>query len=178
MMSDNIKKIVVGVDESEPSRWALSVASDLALALHADITLVHVFIPPVAGVSEIPIPVDEILERQRSDSVALLEAARQKLPPSLLARTVVGEGSPPREIIALAEQIGASFIVLGTHGRGRLATFFMGSTTEAVIRGAPCPVVAVSHEPKQASRVAPGVGSVSHTAASTVREGAPNAAVM
>jgi len=177
-MKDITQKVIVGVDDSEPSKWALSVAVDLATALRAEITLVHIFIPPIAGVSEVPLPVDEIRDRQRADSIALLESARRRLPPGSLAKTVVGEGSPPREIIALAEQIGASFIVLGTHGRGRLATFFMGSTTEAVIRGAPCPVVAVSHEPKTLAAVTRQYVGPTHNVSQTVRDGAPNAAVM
>jgi hypothetical protein len=36
---------------------------------------------------------------------------------------------------------------MGTHGRGRLAQFLVGSTAEGVIRLAKCPVLAVAHEP-------------------------------
>jgi nucleotide-binding universal stress UspA family protein len=40
-----------------------------------------------------------------------------------------------------AKQEGADFIVMGTHGRGALERFFIGSVADRVIRAAPCAVV-------------------------------------
>ncbi|HSI35053.1 MAG: universal stress protein [Phycisphaerae bacterium] len=149
-MNDQAKNIVVGVDDAAPSSWALSVAAGLAAALDARLTLVHVFVPPVAGISEIPLPVDEICERLRSESAALLADARRKVPPEIQVETVIRQGSPALEIDEVARRTAADFVVVGTHGRGRLATFVLGSTAEAVIRRAPCPVIVVAHEPRPA----------------------------
>src|SRR5687768_631793 len=118
-MNEQPKHIVVGVDDAEPSSWALSVAVDLAAALDARMTLVCVFAPPVAGVSEIPLPVDEIVDRLRADSTALLDAARRSVPAGIPVDTVVRQGAPAIEIDELARRLGASFVVVGSHGRGR-----------------------------------------------------------
>ena len=52
-----------------------------------------------------------------------------------------------REMIAhrdrMAKEVGADLIVMGTHGRRGVSRALLGSITEAVIRTAPCPVLAV-----------------------------------
>ena len=69
----------------------------MAGELGAQLKLVHVFIPPIAGVSEIPIPVDDIRDRLRADAEAMLADARARVPAGIEVETVVREGSPPRE---------------------------------------------------------------------------------
>ncbi len=41
----------------------------------------------------------------------------------------------------VARQEGVNLIVMGTHGRTGLKRLLMGSVAEAVVRGAPCPVL-------------------------------------
>ena len=53
----------------------------------------------------------------------------------------------------------ADLIVIGTHGRGLIGRFLLGSTAEAVVRHATCPVLTVSH-PRQATNAAPCPASV------------------
>jgi nucleotide-binding universal stress UspA family protein len=53
------------------------------------------------------------------------------------------KGSPAEAIVDCAKEVGADFIVMGTHGRTGLARVLMGSVAEAVVRQAPCPVVTV-----------------------------------
>jgi nucleotide-binding universal stress UspA family protein len=50
-------------------------------------------------------------------------------------------GSPHREIVRLASELPADLIVMGVHGRGALDLAMLGSTTQQVIRRAPCPVM-------------------------------------
>ena len=54
-------------------------------------------------------------------------------------RAVVGR--PGEAICALAEELPASVVVIGTSGRGGLRRAVMGSTSDHVIRHAPCPVL-------------------------------------
>ena len=56
----------------------------------------------------------------------------------------------PIEILRTALDWRADVIVMGPHGRGRVARFLLGSVAEEVIRRAACPVVTVAHEPAQA----------------------------
>jgi nucleotide-binding universal stress UspA family protein len=50
-------------------------------------------------------------------------------------------GKPAAEIIRLAREEAIDLIVIGTHGRGTLSHVLFGSTTEKVVRKAPCPVL-------------------------------------
>lgn len=68
--------------------------------------------------------------------------------------TVVQEGYPQKEILDYAQQWDADLILLGSHGHSRLARFFMGSTSQAVVRNAPCSVEIIRSQgdlPKEAS---------------------------
>ncbi len=52
-------------------------------------------------------------------------------------------GVPAEVIVAEAQAEQADLIVVGTHGRSGLPHVLLGSVAEAVIRKAPCPVLAV-----------------------------------
>ena len=52
-------------------------------------------------------------------------------------------GRPHREIIELAEELGAGLIVMATHGLTGLEHALLGSVTERTLRSAPCPVLSV-----------------------------------
>ena len=53
------------------------------------------------------------------------------------------QGKPSAEIIRYAAENAVDMIVLGTHGKGMLDQALFGSTTERVVRRAPCPVLTV-----------------------------------
>jgi nucleotide-binding universal stress UspA family protein len=55
----------------------------------------------------------------------------------------LGYGEPGSTILAVAEEIGADLIVMGTHGRTGLRRLLMGSVAEHVVRHASCPVLTV-----------------------------------
>jgi nucleotide-binding universal stress UspA family protein len=55
-------------------------------------------------------------------------------------------GDAATSICAVAEELGVDVIVVGSHGRTGLSRFFLGSTSEHVIRHAPCPVLVVRAE--------------------------------
>lgn len=52
-------------------------------------------------------------------------------------------GDPVEQILGVADEIGANLIVMPTSGRQGFLDAVRGSTTERVIRQAPCPVLAV-----------------------------------
>ncbi len=53
------------------------------------------------------------------------------------------DGEPAEAIVALAEELGPDLIVMATAGRHGVLDALRGSTTERVLREAPCPVLAV-----------------------------------
>jgi len=52
-------------------------------------------------------------------------------------------GDPARVIVAMASELNASVVVVGTHGRKGIQRMLMGSVAEAVVRNAGCPVLVV-----------------------------------
>lgn len=50
---------------------------------------------------------------------------------------------PHQQIVRVARAKRADLIVMGTHGRGRVAKAFLGSVAERVAGTAPCPVLTV-----------------------------------
>lgn len=143
----NRKLLMVAVDETEQALWATQFAARLAGALQADVVLVHVMNPEAAGASELASNEREYLAELRGRADQIFAAARSHFPSNINVQRLLREGNPAKEIIASAVEWEPALMVMGTHGRGRLATFLLGSTAEEVIRCAPCPVLTVSHDP-------------------------------
>jgi nucleotide-binding universal stress UspA family protein len=55
----------------------------------------------------------------------------------------VGDAAP--QIVALAEEIEAGLIVMGSRGLGGIRRALIGSVSDAVVRHAHCPVLVVRH---------------------------------
>ena len=72
------------------------------------------------------------------EQVRKIEAARGSV-----AQAHLREGKPEAEITAVAEEIGAGLIVVGSRGLGGLRRAMMGSVSDAVVRHAHCPVLVV-----------------------------------
>jgi len=62
-------------------------------------------------------------------------------------RTVIRDGDPVERILAEADAIQAELIVMATEGRTGVFDMLRGSTTERVLRRAPCPLLAVPAQP-------------------------------
>jgi nucleotide-binding universal stress UspA family protein len=60
-----------------------------------------------------------------------------------VARAHLSMGKADHEIVALAEEIAAGLIVMGSKGRGGIRRALMGSVSDAVVRHAHCPVLVV-----------------------------------
>jgi nucleotide-binding universal stress UspA family protein len=73
----------------------------------------------------------------------LRKFAGEKIDRAVQVTPVVRTGTPWNEIVALAKEIKADLIVIGTHGRTGIKHVVMGSTAERVVRHASCPVLVV-----------------------------------
>ena len=116
-------KIVVGVEDGSPSMAALRRARAIAEDLEADLHVVfvaHVPATVLAAMSGLPTVADDFAEAQRSN---------------------VWKGYPPDVLVGYAEKIGADMIVVGSRGRGDLASLVLGSTSHRVVNHAPCDVL-------------------------------------
>ena len=142
-------KILVAIDDSKPAQWAMQVASAFAKRMNAEVILVSVIPTPMPVVADAVFYETESAWRDRLQEEAsmLLCNARDSLPPTVPCETVVREGDAPIEIVDLARAKNVNLIVLGSRGRNRFSQFVLGSTAEAVLRKAHCPVMTVANEP-------------------------------
>jgi nucleotide-binding universal stress UspA family protein len=143
-------RILVAVDGSEPSKWAVVTASRLANQLSAQVRLVNV-IDPEDRVTENAVTAQQRDAAHQAKGMAVLEQARAVFGSGTNVDAIQRIGSPATEIEQVALSWRADFIVMGTRGRGRFTQLVLGSTAEKVIRQSKCPVVTVAHEPKPVS---------------------------
>ncbi len=141
------RRILCPTDFSSTSRAALRWAMRLGHRPDVEIVILHVVLPMSAYEGEL-IGWPAFGEAYQAGRRRWAEAAMAKLVAAarrrgVRARGVVVEGSPGREVAARAASIRADLIVIGTRGGHRLRRLLFGSTTEAVIQRAPCPVLAV-----------------------------------
>jgi nucleotide-binding universal stress UspA family protein len=139
-----MKKLLVAVDLSEPSKEVIETAMRLALAVDGSIELVHVREPYVYALAGQygPSPEQEQslvtwIDRTLAEASDRLNHARVPCVTTSLY------GSPAREIVAHAEKIGADLIVVGTHGRGGITHAVLGSVAERIVQKAKRPVLTV-----------------------------------
>lgn len=85
-------------------------------------------------------------ERAMHASVAILEDAHIPVEKHVLV------GFAPERIVALARDLQAAAIVLGTHGRGAFLDAVIGSVAGRVLAHAPCPVLLVKGPPVAQAR--------------------------
>jgi nucleotide-binding universal stress UspA family protein len=140
----DIRKILVPVDFSGPSKRALDAAVGLAGKFGADLHLLHCCqLHPIGLGNEMLIPpsVDQTI--QESASRLLAEWAGKAAGRGAVVHEHLSTGAPSGEIAALAEKLGADLIVMGTRGRSGLDHMLLGSVAERTIRIAPCPVLTV-----------------------------------
>jgi nucleotide-binding universal stress UspA family protein len=145
-----IQRIVVPVDFSTDSEAAAMYALQLARALRASITLLHVVHIPPAMVGIVPggsiegdLATDTAETRVRVE--ALADALRAELPPSDTAIAIEGAVVPAA---AAAEAIvdfavRDDLIVMSTHSHSAWSNLVVGHVTEKVLRTAPCPVMTI-----------------------------------
>jgi nucleotide-binding universal stress UspA family protein len=138
-----LKRILVPVDFSECSNKALHYAASFAKQFGAEVLLLHVVQPPVymEGMALSTAAFDETTLRR--EAAKRLSEWQNAVASGATLKTSVRTGAPYHEIVETAEETNTDLIILGTHGRGRLARMLIGSTAERVVRHAPCPVMVV-----------------------------------
>lgn len=137
-------KIVVGVDDGAASSLALRRACDLAGRLDAELHVVfvsHVPATVLAAMSGLPTIGDDFAEAQRTTVWAQADPIVSACGGSVTKVDL--EGYPPDVLVEYAAEIGAGLIVVGSRGRGDLASLVLGSTSHRVLNHAPCDVLVV-----------------------------------
>lgn len=138
-------KILVALDGSEEATAAVRTAARLASASELHVVhvgeLMPVYHPERHGYltrydtihAEARRLLDEQVEQLRAGGVQIAQAHLQM-------------GYPDREIVAIAEELGAGLVVVGSRGLGGMRRALVGSVSDSVVRHAHGPVLVVRGE--------------------------------
>jgi nucleotide-binding universal stress UspA family protein len=144
-----IRRMLCPVDFSEASENALDFAVDLASKFGAEIHLVHVYQLPVYALPDGAVMAGpEFTTRVTTELEKGLSALARRREGAKMATHLV-EGIPYREVVRMADEIGADMIVMGTHGRTGIRHLLLGSVAERVVRSAKIPVITVPTPTKE-----------------------------
>ena len=139
-----IKKILVPIDFSDYSKKALQYTVKLAKSFNAELFLVYVIEPMVypadLSMGQMVIPQSEVNLSEKANS-ELEELATNEIGDSLKYNILIKTGKPFMEIIETATEVDADLIIIATHGHTGVEHLLFGSTSEKVVRKAPCPVL-------------------------------------
>src|SRR5918995_4551642 len=146
-------KILLATDGSEEATWAAQTAIDLANKTGSELHVVYADTLPYSpalyegypeGVDVGVYVQDASEELMRIGQGRLDEQVRKiKAAGGSVAQAHYRVGRTDAEITALAEEIGAGLIVLGSRGLGGISRTMLGSVSDSVVRHAHCPVMVV-----------------------------------
>jgi nucleotide-binding universal stress UspA family protein len=140
-------KVVVGCDISPDISPALEYARYFAKTFNSEIHLVHTIESPVNDdiVDNTEGPYDEVqqilIHRLRD---RLLGLYPDKTDDGHRVRAVIETGIPGETLIRYSKEHAVDLMVVGVRRHGTIEKLLVGSTTEAVLRRSPCPVLVVS----------------------------------
>jgi nucleotide-binding universal stress UspA family protein len=135
-----VKPIVIATDGSDEAKEAVRLGVELAADEGAEVVLAHVvqvFDPlerAPGSPHRVPAAADDEALREAS---AIAEAAGVPATLELLL------GLPEDEIVALADDLDASVVVVGSRGQSGLRGALLGSVSRAVVKNAKRPVLVV-----------------------------------
>ena len=144
-----IERILCPTDFSVFSERALRHATALARRFEARLTVLHVipqWTPYTHAPVYFPAPMLANPSLCRHVEEDLRELAAPAIKAGVAVETIMREAEPWREIQAVAEELPADLLVMGTHGRGGFEQLLLGAVAEKVLRRAPCPVLTVCRE--------------------------------
>jgi len=141
------KHIVAGTDFSDLGDAALVRAAEMAIDMHAKLTLVHV-------VSEEDAPNPMYSSHEVRHHLERLEEAHVRLTGELASKKAksghievafeIRSGTPADQILAVAEEKHADLIVIASNGQRGFTRWLLGSTADRVARGATRDVLVVN----------------------------------
>jgi nucleotide-binding universal stress UspA family protein len=151
-----MKKILIPTDFSEPAKWAVSAAKDIAMRSGAEIILLHVVeqqrkdsfkaqgqIEMIEDWEE-RIFTSKLIQRGKDQ---LAEIANDLADAHVNVRVELRIGNPYHGISTIITDYEVDLVVMGSCSRSNLERWFVGSNTEKVVRNAKCPVLTIHEKP-------------------------------
>lgn len=148
-----LKNVLVATDFSDASATALDYGRHFARTFGASLHVIHVVENMMARFAADAYPVvlpDLQKEVEEAGQKKLLAALNDEDFTQLNAVPAVRTSAAPASAIAeYAKEAKVDLIIMGTHGRGGVAHWLMGSVAERVVRTATCPVLTVRHPERE-----------------------------
>ncbi len=141
MTASHLVHVVVAYDFSPSSEIALARAVEVAARAPQHVLhIVAALDPHTHPLRGVPYDHADQLQQEITERVASAFAGREA---TAEVRFYVHAriGTPATEILALANEIGADLIFIGSHGKTGVERFLLGSVSERIVREAGCPVL-------------------------------------
>lgn len=135
--------ILHATDGSPEANAALDLAIDLARDAGAKLAVVSVHTPTPGGKGLAP-PISTVEQHHGAEHLAEAAAAVAHAA-GIEAKPYAAVGEPAREIVRLADDIGAELIVMGSRGFGGIHGALVGSVSRGVMTRSKVPVTVVTH---------------------------------
>ncbi len=155
------RKILATTDLSPEAASAVSYAGHLAQSSGAKLFVLNVPHSTSLYFTDFSPPIDMVNIDAQIEEAALhtlegwVKRHLRKVPD---VKVMVRQGITDEVICETAEEIGASVIVMATHGRKGFSHALLGSVVERVLRDAPCPVLVVKPPAPPAKKAAKKAG--------------------
>ncbi|ANW96000.1 hypothetical protein AXE80_06770 [Wenyingzhuangia fucanilytica] len=143
-----MKKIIIPVDFSEFSEYALKTAAQLAKKHTSELILVHMLEMPLAYSTHDSEYSKSIVFMIKHAEKKMEEITSKKYLKGITIKVIIKHFTVFPEIGDLAIDQEASLIVMGSHGVNHQHSTFLGSNTEKVVRNSKIPVLIVKDELK------------------------------
>ena len=149
-----LKNVLVATDLEEAAEVAMTYGRGLARNFGATLHVLHVLddvgarAATMAGYGvDVERMQTELEQAAQTQLDALLSDEDRR---DLRARAVVLTSTTPAlSIVQYARDEAVNLIIVGTHGRGVVSHFLVGSVAERVVRTAPCPVLTVRSQERE-----------------------------
>lgn len=139
-------RILLATRVGDASAAPAHTAAWLASSLGAELTLVYIA-PELGTVSEVAlaagIPAEQVQKRIMKEAEERARDWGRGALEGLPFDVVVEEGEVAERVAAVASELDARLVVVGTEARGAIQGLILGDTTRDILRRTPCPVVVV-----------------------------------
>jgi nucleotide-binding universal stress UspA family protein len=158
-MKPDIKNILYATDLSPNAKHAFSYAADLAVKYQAQITILYVMENMNHLVES---QVKEMLGTEQWEKIKaektgyLINTIRSRIDEFctgmnaqfdachlLVSDILIKKGNPTEQILAVAENLSADMIVMGSHGHNVLQNALIGGTARKVVQSSRLPVLVI-----------------------------------
>jgi nucleotide-binding universal stress UspA family protein len=141
---ESTPSVVCGVDGSEESFAATSLASDLAVRLQARLILAHVYEEEEEKEGAIPVEYDHLLQGERRPGLKTLHRAAALISHRITPEVRLEAGDPAARLDDLAVREGAELLVVASRRLGTCRARLLGSVSSRLAAAASVPVAVMA----------------------------------